>query len=213
MVTGLGIRSRATTTGMILLGSLVTIALLARWISPQDPFTITGDALRGPSAAHLFGTDDLGRDVFGGVVRGAWVSLAVGFSAAALSALIGIGVGGLAGTGRRADLILMRLTECFQALPRFFLVIALISFFGGRMWFIAATLGLTAWPSTARVFRAQVLTLMNRDFAYFTHATFDFQTSQPLDPPLDPERYLATVCAGVERHLLRRERSRRTVRV
>ena len=54
---------------------------------------------------------------------------------------------------------------------------------------------------------------MNRDFAYFTHATFDFQTSQPLDPPLDPARYLATVCAGVERHLLRRERSRRTVLV
>ena len=52
---------------------------------------------------------------------------------------------------------------------------------------------------------------MNRDFAYFTHATFDFQTSQPLDPPLDPERYLATVCEGVERHLLRRERVRRTV--
>jgi len=48
---------------------------------------------------------------------------------------------------------------------------------------------------------------LNRDFAYFTHATFDFQTSQPLDPPLDPERYLATVCAGVERHLLRRERT------
>jgi alcohol-forming fatty acyl-CoA reductase len=50
---------------------------------------------------------------------------------------------------------------------------------------------------------------LNRDFAYFTHSTFDFQTSRPLDPPLDPETYLATVCAGVERHLLRRERPRR----
>ena len=50
---------------------------------------------------------------------------------------------------------------------------------------------------------------LNRDFAYFTHATFDFETSRPLAPPLDPAQYLATVCDGVERHLIRRERPRR----
>jgi peptide/nickel transport system permease protein len=156
--------------GNALLVLLVGVAACARWISPLDPFAITGHALLAPGAAHLFGTDDLGRDVFAGVVHGTSVSLAVGFAAAALSAIIGVAVGGLAGIGRRADLALMRVTEFAQALPRFFLIITLVSLFGGRLWFIVAALGLTAWPSTARVFRAQVLTLMHRDFVAASYA-------------------------------------------
>jgi peptide/nickel transport system permease protein len=80
----------------------------------------------------LFGTDDLGRDVFAGVVRGASVSLIVGFAAVLLSVCVGVVVGGWAGIGEGAvDLTLMRLTEFAQALPRFFLVITLVSLFGG----------------------------------------------------------------------------------
>jgi peptide/nickel transport system permease protein len=153
-----------------LLALLVGVAVSARWTSPEDPFAISAPALRAPEAAHLFGTDDLGRDVFAGVVHGTSVSLAVGFAAAALSALIGIAIGGAAGIGRRADLALMRVTEFAQALPRFFLIITLVSLFGGRLWFIVAALGLTAWPSTARVFRAQVFTLMQRDFVAASYA-------------------------------------------
>ena len=163
-------RSASTLTGLALLALLVGVAASARWIAPQDPFALTGQALRAPDAAHLFGTDDLGRDVFSGVVRGTAVSLNVGFAAAALAALIGVGVGGFAGAGRRADLVLMRITEFTQALPRFFLVITLVSLFGGRLWFIIAALGLTAWPATARVFRAQVLAIMSRDFVAASHA-------------------------------------------
>lgn len=156
--------------GLILLGGLVLIAVLGRWISPQDPFAVTDDALRAPNAAHIFGTDDLGRDVFAGVIRGTWISLTVGFAAAGLSAIIGIAVGGLAGIDRRADIVLMRATEFAQALPRFFLVITLVSLFGGRLWFIVLALGLTAWPATARVFRAQVSSLMIRDFVTASYA-------------------------------------------
>jgi peptide/nickel transport system permease protein len=163
-------RPRAVTTGLALLCFLVLLSALAKWIAPADPFAITGDALRAPDAAHWFGTDDLGRDVFAGVIHGTSLSLAVGFAAAALSAIVGITVGGLAGAGRRTDLALMRATEFVQALPRFFLVITLVSLFGGRLWFIVAALGLTAWPSTARVFRAQVFTLMNRDFVVASYA-------------------------------------------
>ena len=152
------------------------VAACARWIAPHDPFAVTGEALRAPGAAHLFGTDDLGRDVFAGVVRGTSVSLAVGFIAAALSAVIGIAVGGLAGIERRADMALMRVTEFVQALPRFFLVITLVSLFGGRLWFIVAALGLTAWPSTARMFRAQVFTLMTRDFVAASYAAGERET-------------------------------------
>ena len=156
--------------GSALLALLIGVAAGARWIAPQDPFAITAEVLRAPGAAHPFGTDDLGRDVFAGVVHGTAVSLIVGFAGAALSALIGLAVGGLAGMGTRADGPLMRLTEFFQALPRFFLVITLVSLFGGRLWFMVAALGLTAWPATARVFRAQVATLMTRDFVAASYA-------------------------------------------
>ncbi len=156
--------------GLGLLAVMVGIAASARWIAPQDPFAITGQVLRAPDGVHLFGTDDLGRDVFAGVVHGTSVSLAVGFAAASLSALIGVGVGGFAGIARRADLSLMRVTEFAQALPRFFLVITLVSLFGGRLRFIVVALGLTAWPATARVFRAQVLSLMRRDFVAASQA-------------------------------------------
>jgi peptide/nickel transport system permease protein len=156
-------RSGSTVTGLVLLGLLAGVALCAAPISHRDPFATRGEALRPPDAAHIFGTDDLGRDVFAGVVHGASVSLMVGFAAAGLSALIGIAVGGFAGAGA-PDLVLMRITEVAQTLPRFFLVITLVSLFGGRLWFIVAALGLTAWPSTARVFRAQGLTLIERDF-------------------------------------------------
>jgi peptide/nickel transport system permease protein len=156
--------------GLALLGGLIAVAVSAAWIAPLDPFAFSGHALRAPEASHPFGTDDLGRDVFAGVVHGTSVSLLVGFTAAALSAAVGIAVGGLAGLGGRADVVLMRFTEFAQAVPRFFLVITLVSLFGGRLSFIVAALGLTAWPSTARIFRAQVSTLMNRDFAAASYA-------------------------------------------
>ena len=82
--------------GSAILLSLILIALLAPWLANGDPSAISGDALRPPDAAHLFGTDDLGRDLFSGVVHGTRTSLAVGFVAAALSAFVALLVGGAA---------------------------------------------------------------------------------------------------------------------
>lgn len=169
------LRRRGARTGVALLAFYLLAAAAAPWLPLSDPFAISRETLRAPEAAHLFGTDDLGRDVFSGVVHGAAVSLLVGFAAASLSACIGITVGGLSGMGGGADMPLMRLTEFAQALPRFFLVITLVSLFGGRLWFIIAALGLTAWPSTARLFRAQVLSLMSRDFVLASHAAGERQ--------------------------------------
>ncbi len=163
-------RFRNARTSAVLLLLLAVVAVGARWLSPRDPFAIAGPALLAPQSAHLFGTDDLGRDVMAGVVHGASVSLLVGFSAAALAGLIGIAIGGIAGMSHGADLLLMRVTEFTQALPRFFLLITLVSLFGGRIWFIALALGLTAWPSTARLFRAQVMSLRTRDFVSASRA-------------------------------------------
>jgi peptide/nickel transport system permease protein len=157
-------RSSSALLGLSLLGVLAVIALAAPWVASGDPFAMTGQALAPPGRAHLFGSDDLGRDVLAGVVHGAVTSLIVGMSAAALSAVIGVVVGGLAGMGGALDLTLMRATEFAQALPRFFLVIVLVSLFGGRLAFIVGALGLTAWPATARMLRAQTQSIMERDF-------------------------------------------------
>ncbi len=144
---------------------LVAVALGANLIAPHDPFATSTDALVAPSAAHLFGTDDLGRDVFSEVVHGAQVSLLVGLVAALTATLLGVLVGGVAGyAGGLGDDVLMRLTEVFMVVPRFFLVLVVVSLLGGSIWLIVLVLGLTMWPGTARLLRSQVLSLRSRDY-------------------------------------------------
>jgi len=151
--------------GLVVLGALIVTAAAAPWLAPIDPFAMTGAALAPPGSAHPFGTDDLGRDVFAGVVHGAWTSLQVGLAASACALAIGVLVGGAAGLrGGVTDTLLMRATEFAQVIPRFFLVIVIVSLFGGHLWLIVAVIGVTAWPATARVFRAQVMSIVSRDF-------------------------------------------------
>jgi peptide/nickel transport system permease protein len=155
----------------VLLAVLAVIAIAAPWLAPTDPFSVAGQALAPPSRAHPFGTDDLGRDVYAGVVHGAWNSLRVGFAAAACATLIGLVIGGLAGVRTGViDEIAMRATDFVQAIPRFFIVVLTVSLFGGRLWLIVAVLALTAWPATARVFRAQVISTLGRDFVLAARA-------------------------------------------
>jgi len=161
----------AARSGAAAIVAMAVLALVGREFVNGDPFAVAGPALAPPGGAHLFGTDDLGRDVFTGVIHGAALSLIVGFSAAALSAVIGLLVGGIAGAGeKRLDAALMRVTEFAQALPRFFLIVTLVSLFGGRLTLIVIALGLTAWPATARLFRAQVLSLKSREFVIAARA-------------------------------------------
>jgi peptide/nickel transport system permease protein len=151
--------------GLAILFGLVGVALLAGVIAPSDPFRRAGAPLQPPSLQHWFGTDDLGRDVFTGVVHGSRPSLLVGFAAALTSAIVGTLVGSVAGYfGRLADDLLMRLTELVQVVPRFFLVLIVAALFGPSLTTVALLLGLTFWPGTARLLRAQILSLRNRDF-------------------------------------------------
>jgi peptide/nickel transport system permease protein len=164
-------RSPGTVAGVVMLGALALVALWGRSLSPTDPFAITGRALAAPTREHPFGTDDLGRDVLSGVVHGAAISLSVGFAAAACATAIGLIVGGLAGARPgTVDDVLMRATEFAQAIPRFFLVVLVVSLFGGRLWLIVLAIALTAWPSTARVFRVQVLSTLGKDFVLAARA-------------------------------------------
>lgn len=152
-------------TGLAILLTLAATAVLAPWIAGSDPAAMGLDVLHPPGAGHLFGTDDLGRDVFAGVAHGARTSLFTGLVAAALSMAIAITVGGAAAvSGDAVDQLLMRGTEFIQALPRFFLIVLVVSLFGNAHLLIVLVIGLTTWPSTARLFRAQALAVLGRDF-------------------------------------------------
>ncbi len=157
--------------GLTFMLALVLIALGADLIAPHDPFAISNVVLSPPSSVHLFGTDDLGRDVFSRVVHGARVSLLVGFVSAFAATVIGIVIGGLAGYfGGLVDDGLMRLTEVFLVMPRFFLALIVVVLLGSNIWLIVLVLSLTYWPLTARVLRAQILTLRTRDYVLAARA-------------------------------------------
>lgn len=158
-------------TALAILGGIVALALAQPLVAPGDPFDISEIALAGPSGGHPFGTDDLGRDVFAGVVHGALTSLRVGAAGAVCALLIGVLVGALAGMrGGWLDQALMRGTEFVQAMPRFFLVITVVSLFGASLPLIVVVIGLTAWPGTARVCRSLVLSASQRDFVVAARA-------------------------------------------
>lgn len=158
--------------GAALLTALALIAVLAPWLAGIEPSAIAGEALQPPSGRYWFGTDDLGRDLFSGILHGARTSLVVGLVSATLSLLIAVLVGGAAAVrGGALDHVLMRGTEFVQALPRFFLILLVVSLFGSVHAVIILVIGLTTWPATARVFRAQVHSVMARDFVLAARAS------------------------------------------
>src|SRR5689334_4676273 len=106
------LRSGYGPVGLVMLIILVVIAILAPVIAPRDPFAIDGPRLAAPSAEYFMGTDNLGRDMFSGVLSGARISLLIGIIAAGISAIIGIIVGSISGYyGGWIDILLSRMTE------------------------------------------------------------------------------------------------------
>jgi peptide/nickel transport system permease protein len=153
-------RSLAGLVGLAIIIAMALVALCANWLAPFSPFSLSADLLRPPDARHLMGTDDLGRDIFSGVVHGSRISLLVGLLTAGASTLVGILIGGFSGYyGGRMDDLLMRLTEFFMVIPRFFLALVIIALFGSSIWGIILVLAILSWPMTARLFRAEVLRL------------------------------------------------------
>lgn len=157
--------------GLLLLTPGLLAALAAPQLAPADPFVSVGAPLEPPSAAHLLGTDDLGRDLLSAVIYGARTSLLVGGAVAALALAIGTLIGLVAGfLGGWGDDLLMRLTEMFQVLPRFFLAILVIALFGSSLSNLVLVLALTSWTGLARIARAEVLSLREREFVVSARA-------------------------------------------
>jgi peptide/nickel transport system permease protein len=159
-------RNALTTAGVVAFLIVLGVALVGRVITPFDPNSVgVGAVTRAPNATHWMGTDQLGRDVFSRVVVGAGISLLVGFSAAGFAALVGVFVGAVAGyAGGWIDDVLMRITEVFQVIPRFFLALVLVALFGGTIINIIIAIAALSWPIIARVTRSEFLTLRSRQF-------------------------------------------------
>jgi len=165
------LRSPGGAVGVALSGAFIAFAILAHVIAPTDPFASVGSPLTPPSRAHTFGTDDLGRDVFSGIVHGTRTSLSITVAVMAIASIVGVGVGAVAGyRGGSVDDLLMRGTEAVQIVPRFFLAVIVIALFGPGLDRVVFVLGLTSWPAIARVVRAETLSLVRREFVDAAHA-------------------------------------------
>jgi len=159
-------RNRISVAGLVLLVFFVVVAVLGTLWTPFDPREVgVGDRMLPPGPLHLMGTDELGRDIFSRVLEGMRTSLVVGLVAAGISTFLGIVVGAVSGFfGRLVDDALMRVTEIFQIIPRFFLAMMLVSFFGPSIVNIVLAIALLSWPELARVVRAEFLSLRSRQF-------------------------------------------------
>ena len=159
------LRHPAGVAGLGLTGLVVAAGALADVIAPADPFRTAAGPLLPPSRAHLMGTDNLGRDVLGAVVHGARTSMTVVLGVTAIASVAGLAVGVAAGyRGGWVDDLLMRLTDLFQAVPRFFLVLLVVALFGAGVDHLVYVLALTSWPTLARVTRSEVLSLRDREY-------------------------------------------------
>lgn len=155
--------------GLGILAFFVTVALAAPLLVDREALSATcpcnGAPYSPPSAAFPFGTDNLGRSVLALTVWGSRISLVVGFLATVISVGIGAVVGIAAGyLGRGSEAVLMRLTDWFLVIPFLPLAIVLASVLGRSLLVIVLVIGLTSWPATARIVRAQVLSVKTRPY-------------------------------------------------
>ncbi len=160
-----GIRRNPTIAlGVFMLAVLVTVALIAPWIS-GDPFKLASiNRLRPPSERFWFGTDQFGRDVFARTMHGARVSLMVGFVVAAISCAVGLLLGLLCGYFRRVDALLMRVMDGLMAIPSLLLAIALITLTRPGLEIVILAIIIPEVPRIVRVVRSLVLSIRSQPY-------------------------------------------------
>jgi peptide/nickel transport system permease protein len=163
----LGRRNRLAAGGMVLVGVFILFALFAPWIAPRDPATIDlPSRLHTPSTTHWFGTDELGRDVLSRVIYGARISMLVGSGVVAGSLFLGLILGSIAGyyggyTDRFFNVIVM---NAFLSFPGILLAIAFVAFLGPGIFNLILALCIGGWVGYARLVRAQVLAVKEKEF-------------------------------------------------
>ena len=159
-------RHRLAMTGLIVLVVLIVLAIAAPLVTLHGPNEIDlANRTAPPSWDHWLGTDRTGRDVWSRLVYGSRVSLSVGLVAVALSTMIGVTVGSVAGFfGRRTDMILMRFTDTVMTFPALVVIIVLVAVVGPSVYNAMFAIGVMGWPAIARIVRSEVLSLRERQF-------------------------------------------------
>ena len=154
------------------IGATVVAATgIAAAIVGGNPFRPTGAVLVRPSHSHALGTDELGRDVLNRILHGGGTALEVSLTSALLAAAIGALIGVVGGYfGGLLDETLLKVTELVLVVPRFLLALVVAALFGGHLWVITLVLAATFWPHTARLVRAEAMTLRERPFVEAAHA-------------------------------------------
>lgn len=160
------IRDRWAVAGTIVVIGVIIIVLLAPVLCKYAPETIDNSMIRqAPSAEHILGTDDYGRDVFSRLIYGGRVSMAVAVSATVLQLFFGIVLGSLAGYfGKWVDSLIMRIADVFMCFPFYIIAVCLAAILGPGLRNTIVILGLLGWPSLCRMVRAEILSIKENDY-------------------------------------------------
>ncbi len=166
------LKNKFAVFGLAFIFFIFFVALFSSYVAPYDPYGINVyKVLEPPSIEHPFGTDELGRDVFSRIIYGAKVSLKVGFLAMGIAIFTGTILGAIAGYyGGWIDSIIMRLVDVMLAFPTLFLILAVVAVLEPSIYIIMIVIGLTGWMDVARLVRAEVLSLKEREFVLAARA-------------------------------------------
>lgn len=159
-------RSRLAMLGLSVLALLILVAVFADVIAPFDyAEQDLMNSLQKPSAGHLMGTDEFGRDIFSRLIYGSRISLVVGFIAVGISVVLGGSLGAIAGYfGGKVDQVIMRFMDILLAIPAILLSIAVLAALGPGLFNLMIATGISAMPGYARIVRASVLSVKEQEF-------------------------------------------------
>ena len=187
---------------MIAVAVFLVLLIIGPWIAPQDPnLTATADKLQGPSAAHWFGTDDLGRDVFSRILTGGLTTVGLSAMALGLSILIGVPLGLLSGyLGGRTDWALMRVVDIFLALPEYIVAMIIAGLMGQGFGNLLLAILIIKWVGYTRLARSVVMQEKAKDYLMVSTisgaSTFSIMRRHLLPHIVGPVMALATVDIG-----------------
>ena len=170
------IHNSGAIAGFVIVGSFLIMAVLAPLIAPFDPreqnlSLVTNGCCPGPSSAHWFGVDQLGRDELSRVIYGARISLVIGLVAVAAGLSVGLVLGGIAGyAGGAIDSVIMRCMDIMLAIPGLLLAIGIVAMLGPGLYQIMIAVGIVNVPIFARLLRGSVLAMKESDFVLAARA-------------------------------------------
>jgi peptide/nickel transport system permease protein len=158
--------------GAAVIVALAVIAILAPQVATHDPYAVDLLQVReGPSAKHVLGTDEAGRDVLSRVIFGTRVSLSVGLVSVTIYVLLGTVLGAISGYyGGAVDNTIQRVTDTVMCFPGLIIIIAAVAIVGPSIYNVMAVIGLLQWPAVCRLVRGQFLSLREQDFVLAARA-------------------------------------------